>query len=57
MESNSTKNMNVVLVSYCPVCGREMVWLPYEPVHPDADYMAFCYHCGREFGVSVGSSK
>ena len=52
------KNKNLVMVSYCPICGRELVWVPFEPInYPGADYVAYCVYCCREFGVSANKDK
>jgi len=52
------KNKNCVTVAYCPICGREMFWLPVEPVnYPGADYLAFCGTCLKQFGVEVGKGS
>ena len=53
MGDDKNKYCNQQMVAYCPVCGREMVWLPFPPKHPDADYVAFCLWCNNDFGVSV----
>ena len=51
---NDNKHKNMLMVSYCPICGRELFWAPHQPVnHPNADYLAFCLWCKKEFGVSV----
>ena len=52
--SEDNKKYNGVLSSYCPICGRALVWLDKEPdEHPGADYVAFCLWCLKEFGVSI----
>lgn len=52
--NETDKKRNQVLVSHCPVCGRELVWLPVEPIkYPGADFVAMCIFCLREFGISA----
>ena len=48
------KHRNHVTVSWCPICGRELFWTTIDPTrYPEADYVAVCVVCRREFGVSI----
>ena len=53
MKDSKPIRHNIQLVSYCPICGRELMWAPIEPINPEVDYVAFCMWCKREFGVAV----